>query len=61
MPIWANPEMLSFFNFFLQEYQSEKSPIFDSQGSTKKTRKLLKISHLLAYKVDRMFCNTRYI
>ena len=33
---WANPEMLSFFNFFLQEYQSEKSPIFDSQGSTKK-------------------------
>ena len=44
-----------------KEYQSEKSPIFDSQKSKKTRRKLLKISHIKAYKVDQMFCNTRYI
>ena len=41
---------VTFFNFFCipmpKEYQSEKSPIFDSQGSTRTTRKLLKISHI---------------
>ena len=44
-----------------KEYQSEKSPIFDSQKSKKTRRKLLKMSHIKAYKVDQMFCNTRYI
>ena len=43
-----------------KEYQSEKSPIFDSQKSTKTTRKLLKMSHIKAYKVDQTFCNTLY-
>ena len=43
-----------------KEYQSEKSPIFDSQKSKKTRRKLLKMSHIKAYKVDQMFCNTRY-
>ena len=42
-----------------KEYQSEKSPIFDSQKSKKTRRKLLKMSK--AYKVDQMFCNTRYV
>ena len=44
-----------------KEYQSEKSPIFDSQKSKKTRRKLLKMSHIKAYKVDQMFCNTRYM
>ena len=44
-----------------KEYQSEKSPIFDSQKSKKTRRKLLKMSHIKAYKVDQMFCNTRYV
>ena len=43
-----------------KEYQSEKSPIFDSQKNKKTRRKLLKMSHIKAYKVDQMFCNTRY-
>ena len=43
-----------------KEYQSEKSPIFDSQKSKKTKRKHLKMSHIKAYKVDQMFCNTRY-
>ena len=43
-----------------KEYQSEKSPIFDSQKSKKTGRKLLKMSHIKVYKVDQMFCNTRY-
>ena len=43
-----------------KEYQSEKSPIFDSQKSKKTRRKLLKMSHLKAHKVYQMFCNTRY-
>ena len=43
-----------------KEYQSEKSPIFDSQKSKKTRRKLLKMSHLKAYKVYQMFCNTQY-
>ena len=43
-----------------KEYQSEKSPIFDSQKSKKTRRKLLKMSHIKAYKVDQTFCNTRY-
>ena len=43
-----------------KEYQSEKSPIFDSQKSKKTRRKLLKMSHIKAYKVDQMICNTRY-
>ena len=41
-----------------QEYQSEKSPIIDSQKSKKTRRKLLKMSHIKASKVDQMFCNT---
>ena len=44
-----------------KEYQSEKSPIFDSQKSKKTRRKLLKMSHIKAYIVDQTFCNTRYI
>ena len=44
-----------------KEYQSEKSPIFDSQKSKKTRRKLLKMSHIKAYKLDQMFCNTRYV
>ena len=44
-----------------KEYQSEKSPIFDNQKSKKTRRKLLKMSHIETYKVDQMFCNTRYV
>ena len=44
-----------------QEYQSEKSPIIDSQKSKKTRRKLLKISHMKASEVDQMFCNTLYV
>ena len=44
-----------------KEYQSEKSPIFDSQKSKKTGRKLLKMSHIKASKVDQMFCNTLYV
>ena len=44
-----------------KEYQSEKSPIFDSQKSTKTIRKLLKMNHIKVYKVDQMFCNTLYL
>ena len=44
-----------------KEYQSEKSPIIDSQKSKKTRRKLLKMSHIKASKVDQMFCNTLYI
>ena len=44
-----------------KEYQSEKSPILDSQKSKKTRRKPLKMSHIKAYKVDQMFCNTRYV
>ena len=36
-----------------KEYHSEKSPIFDSQKSTKTIRNE-------AYKVDQLFCNTLY-
>ena len=43
-----------------KEYQSEKSPIIDSQKSKKTRRKLLKMSHIKASKVDQMFCNTLY-
>ena len=43
-----------------KEYQSEKSPIFDSQKSKKTRRKLLKMSHIKASNVYQMFCNTRY-
>ena len=39
------------FIFKAKEYQSEKSPIFDSQKSTKTTRKLHKMSQLYASKV----------
>ena len=68
-PIWANPEILHFSWLYFQqkifismakEYQSEKSPIFYSQKSKKTRRKLLKMSHIKAYKVDQMFCNTQY-
>ena len=38
-------------------YQSEKLPIFDIQKNKKITRKLLKMSHRKAYKVDQVFCN----
>ena len=44
-----------------QMYQSEKSPIFDSQKSTKTTRKLHIMSQLYAVKVCQLFCNTRYM
>ena len=44
-----------------QEYQNEKSPIFDSQKSKKTRKKLLKLSHIKAYKVDQVFRNTRYL
>ena len=43
-----------------KEYQSEKSPIIDSQKSKKTRRILLKMSHIKAFKVDQMFCNTLY-
>ena len=43
-----------------KEYQSEKSPIIDSQKSKKTRRKLLKMIHIKASKVDQMFCNTLY-
>ena len=60
LPIWANPEIQPFFrvkflNFFFihlpKEYQSEKSPIFDSQKSSKTQRKLHIMSQLYAFKV----------
>ena len=69
-PILANPEIQHFsriifsknmFIFKAKEYQSEKSPIFDSQKSTKTTRKLHIMSQLYAAKVCQLFCNTRYI
>ena len=44
-----------------KEYQSEKSPIFDSQKSPKTLRKLHLMSQLYAAKVCQLFCNTRYI
>ena len=44
-----------------KEYQSEKSPIFDSQKSLKTQRKLHIMSQLYASKVCQTFCNTRYI
>ena len=47
--------------FKAKEYQSEKSPMFDSQKSTKTTRKLHIMSQLYAAKVCQLFCNTRYI
>ena len=43
-----------------KEYQSEKSPIFDSQKSPKAQRKLHIMSQLYASEVYQMFCNTRY-
>ena len=43
-----------------KEYQGEKSPIIDSQKSKKTRRILLKMSHIKAFKVDQMFCNTLY-
>ena len=44
-----------------KDYQSEKSPIFYSQKSKKTRRKLLKMSKKIkAYKIDQMFCITRY-
>ena len=49
------------FIFKAKEYQSEKSPIFDSQKSTKTTRKLHIMSQLYAAKVCQLFSNTRYI
>ena len=60
-PILANPEIYYFSRiifsknmiiFKAKEYQSEKSPIFDSQKSTKKIRKLLKMIHIKAYKLQ---------
>ena len=42
------------------EYQSEKSPIFDSHKSLETQRKLHIMSQLYASKVYQMFCNTRY-
>ena len=68
-PILVNPEIQHFsriifsknmFIFKAKEYQSEKSPIFDSQKSTKTTRKLHIMSQLYAAKVCQLFCNTRY-
>ena len=59
-PILANPEIYHFsriifsknvFIFKALEYQSEKSPIFDSQKSLKKQRKLHIMSQLYASKV----------
>ena len=47
------------FIFKAEEYQSEKSPIVDSQKSPKTSRKLQKMRQLQASKVDQMFCNTR--
>ena len=44
-----------------KDYQSEKSPIIGSQKSKKTTRKLLKMGHIQAYKVDQTFCNTLQI
>ena len=67
-PILANPEIQHFFriifskNMFIfkaKEYQSEKLPIFDSQKSTKTTRKLHIMTLLYAAKVCQLFCNTR--
>ena len=49
------------FIFKAKEYQSEKSPIIDSQKSTKTTRKLHIMSPLYAAKVCQLFCNTRYV
>ena len=49
------------FIFKAKEYQSEKSPIFDSQKRTKTTRKLHILSQLYAAKVCQLFCNTRYL
>ena len=43
-----------------KEYQSEKSPILDSQKSPKTLRKLRIMSQLYAAKVCQWFCNTRY-
>ena len=43
-----------------KEYQNEKSPTIESQKSKKTRRKLLKMSHIKAFKVDQVFCNTRY-
>merc|ERR1711884_241580 len=55
---------VKFFNFFFihmpKEYQSEKSPIFDSHKSPKTQRKLHIMSQLYASEVYKMFCNTRY-
>ena len=48
------------FIFKANEYQSEKSPIFDSQKNTKTTRKLHIMSQLYGAKVCQLFCNTRY-
>ena len=48
------------FIFKAKEYQSEKSPIFDSQKSPKTQRKLHIMSQLYAAKVCQLFCNTRY-
>ena len=47
------------FIFKAKEYQSEKSPIFDSQKSPKTQWKLHIVSQLYASKVYQMFCNTR--
>ena len=44
-----------------KEYQSEKSPIFDSHKSQKTLRKLHIMSQVYAAKVCQLFCNTRYI
>ena len=56
---------MNFLNYFFiavhKEYQSEKSPIIDSQKSPKTSRKLQKMRQLQASKVDQMFSNTRYI
>ena len=50
-----------FSTFFCKSTKVKNRPYLTVKGAQKKTRKLLKISHILAYKVDRMFCNTRYI
>ena len=44
-----------------KEYQSEKSPIFDSHKSPKTQRKLHIMFQLYASEVYQMFCNTRYV
>ena len=43
------------FIFKAKEYQSEKSPIFDSKKSTKTARKLHIMSQLYAAKVCQLF------